>query len=75
MRKSKRLSKILKKAGHLDLLKMAKEYYGTKEESVYPMSRKSRTSHFERLMILLILFTLEAIRYIKISRCPTSGME
>jgi hypothetical protein len=42
-----------------------------KEESMYPTSRKSRTSYFEKLMILLILFTLEAIRCIKISKFPT----
>jgi hypothetical protein len=75
MRKSKRLSKTLKKASHLDLLKMTNVCYGIKEESVYPMSRKSRTLYFVRLMILLILFTPEAIRCIKISRFPTSGME
>jgi hypothetical protein len=46
-----------------------------KEESMYPTSRKSRTSYFEKLMILLILFTLEAIRCIKISKFPTGGME
>jgi hypothetical protein len=56
MRKSKRLSETLKKASHLDLLRMTKERYGTKEESVYPTSRKSRTSYFKKLMILLILF-------------------
>jgi hypothetical protein len=38
MRKSKRLSKTLKKASHLDLLRMSKECCGTKEESVYSMS-------------------------------------
>jgi hypothetical protein len=54
---------------------MTKECYGTKEESVYPTSRESRTSYFEKLMILLILFTPEAIRCIKIARFPTSGME
>jgi hypothetical protein len=75
MRKSKRLSETLKKASHLNLLRMTKECYGTKEESVYLMSRKSRTSYFEKLMILLILFTPEAIRYIKTSRFPTGGME
>jgi hypothetical protein len=75
MRKSKRLSETLKKACHLDLLKMTKESYGTKEEYVYPISRKSRTSYFERLMILLILFTLEAIRCIKISRFLIGGIK
>jgi hypothetical protein len=61
MRKSKRLSDPLKKASHLNLQRMTKECYGTKEESVYPTSRKSRTSYFEKLMILLTLFTPEAI--------------
>jgi hypothetical protein len=75
MRKSKRLSEILKKANHLDLLKMTKECYGTKIESVYSMSRKSGTSYFEKLMILFTLFTPEAIICIKISRFPTSGTE
>jgi hypothetical protein len=75
MRKSKRLSKTLEKASHLDLLRMTKESYGTKEESMYSTSRKSRTSYFEKLMILLILLTPEAIRCIKISKFPTSGME
>jgi hypothetical protein len=75
MRKSKRLSETLKKASHLDLLRMTKECYGTKKEYVYPTSRKSRTSYFEKLMILLILFTPEAIRCIKISKFPTGGME
>jgi hypothetical protein len=54
---------------------MTKECYGTKEEYVYPMSRKSRTSYFEKLMNLLILFTSKAIRCIKISEFPTGGME
>jgi hypothetical protein len=75
MRKSKRLSETLKKASHLDLLRVTKECYGTKEESVYPTSWKSRTSYFKKPMILLALFTLEAIRCIKISRFPTGGME
>jgi hypothetical protein len=75
MRKSKRLSKMLKKASHLVSLKMTKECYGTKEECVYLALRKSRTSFFKKLMILLILFTPEAIRCIKISRFPTGGME
>jgi hypothetical protein len=75
MRKSKRLSKALRKASHLDLLRMTKECYGTKEESMHPMSRKSRTLYFEKLMILLTLFTPEAIRCIKISKFPTGGME
>jgi hypothetical protein len=34
---------------------MTKECYGTKEKSVYLTSRKSRTSYFEKLMILLTL--------------------
>jgi hypothetical protein len=75
MRKSKRLSETLKKASHLDLLRMTKECYGTKEEFVYPTSRKSRTSYFKKLMILLILFTPKAIRCIKISRFSIDGME
>jgi hypothetical protein len=75
MRKSKRLSKTSKKASLVDSLKMTKEYYGTKEEFVYLTSRKSRTSYFEKLMILLTLFTREAIRCTKISRFPTGGME
>jgi hypothetical protein len=75
MRKSKRLSETLKKSSYLHLLRMTKESYGTKEESVYPTSRKSRTSYFEKLMILLTLFTPEAIRCIKISRFPTGGLE
>jgi hypothetical protein len=75
MRKSKRLSETLKKGSHLDLLRMTKECYGTKEESVYLTSRKSRTSYFKKLMILVILFTPEAIRCIKISKFPTGGME
>jgi hypothetical protein len=54
---------------------MTKECYGTKEESAYLMSRKSRTSYYEKLMILLILFTLKAIRCIKIPRFPIGGME
>jgi hypothetical protein len=74
MRKSNRLSKTLKKSSHLDILRMTKECYGSNEESVYPMSRKSRTSYFEKLMIMLILFTPEAIIFIKISRFPTGGM-
>jgi hypothetical protein len=53
--KFKRLSEILKKASHLISLKMTKECYCTKKEFVYPMSRKSRTSYFEKLMILLTL--------------------
>jgi hypothetical protein len=57
MRKSKRLNETIEKEGHLDLLRMTKESYGTKEESVYPTSRKSRTSYFEKHMILLTLFT------------------
>jgi hypothetical protein len=75
MRKSKRLSETLKKASHLDLLRMTKECYGTKEEFLYPTSRKSRTSYFKKLMILLILFTPKAIRCIKISRFSIDGME
>jgi hypothetical protein len=75
MRKSKRLRETLKKASHLDLLRMTKECYGTKEESVYLMSRKSRISYFEKLMILIILFTPEEIRCISISKFPTGGME
>jgi hypothetical protein len=54
---------------------MTKECYGTKEESMYPTPWKSRTSYFEKLMFLLILFTLEAIRCNKISKFPTGGME
>jgi hypothetical protein len=42
-------------------------------DSTYSM--KSRTSYFEKLMILLTLFIQEAIRCIKISRFPTGGME
>jgi hypothetical protein len=75
MRKSKRLSKTSKKASQLDLIRMTTECYGTKEESVYPTSKKSGTSYFKKLMILLILFTPEAIRCIKISKFPTGGME
>jgi hypothetical protein len=37
MRSSRRSRKILQKASHLVLLRMIKEYYGTKEEFVYPM--------------------------------------
>jgi hypothetical protein len=75
MRKSKRLSETLKKASHLDLLRMTKECYGTKKEYVCPTLRKSRTSYFEKLIILLTLFTHEAIRCIKISMFPIGGME
>jgi hypothetical protein len=75
MRKTKRLIKTSKKASHLDLVKTTKECYGTKEEFVYPTSRKSRTSYFKKLMILLILFIPEVIRCIKISMFPTSDME
>jgi hypothetical protein len=70
-----RLSETLRKASHLDLLRITKKCYDTMEEFVYPTSRKSRTSYFEKLMILLILFTPEAIRCIKISKFPTGGME
>jgi hypothetical protein len=75
MRKSKRLSETLRKASHLNVLRMTKECYGTKEESVYSMLRKLTTSYFEKLMILLILFTPEAICCIKLSKFPTGGME
>jgi hypothetical protein len=54
---------------------MTKECYGIKEEFVHPISRKSRTSYFEKTMILLTLFIQEALRWIKISRFPTGGME
>jgi hypothetical protein len=73
--KPKRLSETLRKASHLDLLKMTKDYYGAKEGPVCPTSRKSRTSYFEKLMILLIPFTLKAIRCIKISKVPIGVME
>jgi hypothetical protein len=61
MRKSKRLSETLSKTSHLDLLKMTKECYGIKEGFVYPTSRKSRISYYEKLVILLTLFTPEAL--------------
>jgi hypothetical protein len=73
--KYKGLSETLKKASDLDLLRITKECCGTKEESVYSTSRKSRTSNFKKLMILLILFTPEIIRCINISRFPTGDME
>jgi hypothetical protein len=65
---------ISRKRNSLDLRKMIKEYYGTKEGSVCLTSRRWRIRYFERLTNPIILSIQERIRCTMISR-PLIGME